>query len=78
MNPRHLRYASRAENEADKVRHGTSNRGERHGLSKLTASQVREIKQLSDARTNDELAELFGVKPPTIDAIRRGKRWKHI
>lgn len=41
---RNLRWATRAENEADKVRHGTANIGERNGQAKLTDEQVRQIK----------------------------------
>lgn len=38
-----IRWGTRAENMADKVRHGTSNRGMRCGTSKLTDEQVIEI-----------------------------------
>ena len=38
-----IRWGSRTDNEADKVLHGTSNRGERHGMSRLTDAQVRDI-----------------------------------
>src|SRR5690606_26723157 len=36
INPRHLRWASRADNMADTIKHGTAPRGERHGASRLT------------------------------------------
>lgn len=39
-----LRWATRAENEADKVRHGRSNRGERNGAAKLTDAQSAELR----------------------------------
>lgn len=40
-----LRWATRAENEADKVRHLRSNRGERNGSAKVTNAQAEEIRQ---------------------------------
>lgn len=41
-----LRWDTRSGNEADKLLHGTSNRGARNGMAKLTESQVREIREL--------------------------------
>lgn len=42
--PSNLRWATRAENEADKVVHGRSNRGERNGMAKVTDAQALELK----------------------------------
>ena len=41
-----LCWGTRSENERDKIKFGTSNRGERQGLSKLNEMQVRIIKRL--------------------------------
>jgi hypothetical protein len=51
-------------------------RGEQIGTSKLTASDVANIK--SSALGNKKLAEKYGVKPTHIWRIRTGKSWTHI
>lgn len=75
--PQNLTWKAPAENEADKVLHGTSNRGERQGLSKLTTDRVREIRQLYRAGgiKQKELAERYGVAQPQISAIVNRKQW---
>jgi hypothetical protein len=75
VNPRHLRWATQSENEQDKLLSGTSNRGSRHGLSKLTEDDVRAIRQLSRHTTQGELAKAFGISKWTVGDIIRRKRW---
>lgn len=75
VNGRHLRWATRAENEADKVFHGTSNRGERASSAKLTRDQVLEIRSLAGSMFNRTLGEMYGVTESTIRDIRSRKRW---
>lgn len=43
-NPKHLRWATRAENLGDKVEHGTHNRGSRNPSAKLTELDVQETR----------------------------------
>lgn len=73
INKRHIRWASRSENERDKVAHGRSNRGERQGLHKLTEGDVREIRKLwRKGEGSSHISEIFGVAPRTIrDAANR-------
>lgn len=73
--PNHLRWATHAENEADKRVHGTQPRGSRHGLSKLTETQVREIRQLRQSMSQRAVGDLFGVSRATIGEIDRQKNW---
>lgn len=73
VNPRHLRWATRNENAADTIVHGTSPRGERNGLAKLTAVDVVAIRTSSESRL--QLARRFGVHKATIDCIIWRKRW---
>jgi len=75
VNPRHLRWASESENMMDRVAHGTANRGERHGCSKLTADDVRKIKSLSGSASSFSVAVRFGVGQEAIQKIWRGERW---
>ena len=66
-------------------RFGTLN-GDSHGLhngygedntaSRLTAEQVKRIRQ--DGRSNRTIAKAYGVAGRTIDRIKRRESWKHI
>lgn len=71
-----LRWDTRKANEADRIRHGTHNRGERHGLSKLTDLEAREIKEkLTRGRSQRSLAKEYGVSTTCIADIQHGRRW---
>lgn len=75
VNKRHLSWKTRAENEADKVANGTSNRGERCGSAKLTEDQVLQIRRLDGQFSHAEIAVQFGVARQTISKIISGDRW---
>lgn len=75
VNPLHLRWATPHENQQDRVAHGTSNRGERAGLAKLTEEDVREIWQIKGTTPYPKIAEQFGVSASTISAIYNGYAW---
>jgi hypothetical protein len=74
-----LSWASPKTNQADRVVHGTSNRGERHGMVKLTESKVREIRSrvLAGERQSNLVREL-GVSPMTINDIVKFRTWRHV
>lgn len=76
VNPHHLRWATRSENEADKLQHGTHNRGERHGMAKLSAAEVLEIRSLRGQMLQKEIAEKFQVSKTTVAMIQARKAWK--
>lgn len=69
-----LRWATVAENEADKDRHGTRAVGERHGMAKLSWADVVKIRAAD--KSPRELAVEFGVVDWTIRDILAGRRWK--
>ena len=69
-----LRWATRMENMADTIVHGTRAAGERHGNSKLTAGNIIEIRHAKDV-TQRELAAKFGVVQSCIANIQAGRRW---
>lgn len=77
INPRHLRWGTGAENQADRVQDGTHGRGDRNPIAKLSAEQVRFIRANPDAPVK-ELATLCNVKPTTIYSVRSGKSWAHV
>lgn len=76
VHPKHLRWATRTENHADKKLHGTHLYGEKIANSKLTEKEVREIKE-STERVED-LAAKYGISRAHAYDIRAGKRWPHI
>lgn len=75
VNPHHLRWASKEDNEADKVMHGTSNRGSRHGMARLSEDDVRAMRTLKGAMSYSRIAAQFGVSYFTVWEILNGKRW---
>jgi len=77
VNPEHLVEGTKAQNQGDRVRDGTSNRGEKSFKSKLTAEQVLQIRSRSTEKHTD-LAKEFGVAIRSIGLIIHRKNWKHI
>ena len=76
VNPLHLRWATRKENNADRHRDGTHNMGERHALAKLTEPEVLAI--LQDPRTQKEIAADYGVSRQQISRIKTRRHWSHL
>lgn len=75
INPRHLRWATRKENCADQIEHGTAPRGENQGGSKLTKEQVREILSLKGIVLQRELAVRYGISQSHVSRIQRRGEW---
>lgn len=76
-NATNLRWATRANNHADKWRHGTMYAGERCHLSKLTADQARRaIEMRQTGMTFKRIGEEFGVTASNIFYIVKGKSWR--
>lgn len=77
VNPRHLYWALPVTNHADRIEHGTTNRGERQGQSRLTERQVREIRRLLGAgsMTLQQIGDLFGVHYSHVGHIKSGRAW---
>lgn len=76
MNPRHLRWATRSENEQDKVAHGTLRKGSAINTSKLGIEQAMEVKRRArGGESGVALALEFGITPAAVSAIKTGKNW---
>jgi hypothetical protein len=73
--PEHLRWATAQENSADRIAHGTANRGESQWNSKLTAANVSKIKAMRGTKTQKEIASQFGVSREVVSSIFRRKSW---
>jgi hypothetical protein len=71
-----LRWATHSENQMDRVRHGTSNRGARQHMSKLTADDILAIRRrLAAGHTQRSIADDHGIARTTVSSIAIGKSW---
>lgn len=76
VNPMHLRWATPRENSADRIRHGTTNRGEQGGRAKLRQADVLTIrKRLGAGETKSAIARDYSVSDFAIYAIATGRTW---
>ena len=94
VRPAHLFLGTNQENQLDASRKGISSAaqarwrsrhpdrpatGERHGMAKLTANQVREIRtQHSSGFSLSQIARDYGVSVGTIWFIIAGVHWKSV
>lgn len=75
VNPMHLRWATHAENQQDRVIHGTDSRGERNRKAKITAAAAKEIIRLRGKASLNELGKRFGLSRTAVGQIQTGKSW---
>lgn len=73
VNPRHLRWATKAEQSADMVADGTRANQRR---ARLTPEAVRQIR--ADARPAREIAEEHGIAPGYVSQIKHRTTWAHL
>jgi len=71
-----LAWGTKAENEADKVKHGTLLCGTANPASKLTEVDVLYIRASNERQV--DLAKIYGVSQAVISAVRLRKIWKHV
>jgi len=76
VNPDHLFCGTVKDNSDDKIAKGRSNRGSRHGMSKLSERDVVEIRHAQGSLRT--IANKYGVKPMAIHCIKARKTWKHV
>ena len=72
-NRKHLEWKTPAENQADRLVHGTDSRGERNGRAKLTKAQVLEIR--ASTKLQHELAAEYGIAGSAVHQIKLRKTW---
>lgn len=74
-----LRWDTKVNNNADKLIHGTHNKGSRHGMAKLTEESVRSIRENhAQGASKYSLAKQHGVSFATITFIVRRVTWLHV
>lgn len=74
-----LRWGTPKSNEADKLAHGTHNRGERCGTAVMSlldaASAVQRYRQ---GESSNAIAKEYGVTANHIARVARGERWPEV
>lgn len=78
--PENICWGTREDNQGpDRVRDGTSNRGERSGMAKLTEVIVSECRRRNaGGETAAALAAEFGISDGTMSRALRGETWTHV
>lgn len=75
-NPEHLETGTHYDNNHDAKSRGRSAIGEKHGMAKITESDV--VRILSSDEPDRELADRYSVGVPQIRNIRSRSSWKHV
>lgn len=78
INPNHLSWKTRADNQRDRLIHGTSGRGASFRREKLTPEQVAEIRILGVLLSKEEIGRRYEVSPSNIAKILNGTRWRNV
>lgn len=78
VNPAHLEIGTQSDNVSDAVERGRWRLGESSRQSKVTESQVLEIRELARAIPLTELSSRFGLSESNLSRIVNRKTWRHI
>jgi len=74
-----LIYGTQPENIADRGTHGTTARGSRQHLAKLTDEHVQQIRnRIQAGESQTALAMEFGVSECSVSDIKKGRTWRHL
>jgi hypothetical protein len=81
VNPSHLHLGTNQDNINDKCSRGRQRRGEQDPMAKLTATDVRRIRQHYAkgvrGRGYKALAKEYNLDPSTIRSLLLGETWRH-
>ena len=78
VNPAHLFLGTHEENMRDMRKKGRGTCGVKNKSAKITEAQAREILALKGAAKSKDLAQKYGLNYGAINAIWKGKAWRHI
>lgn len=78
-----LEYVTKSQNALHAVHVlgvGPDNRGERHGMHKLTKDTIKKIRELcaTGEYSYSQIGDMFKICPSAVCQIVKRKRWKHI
>lgn len=72
VNPAHISWKTKSENQIDRNRHGTQNRGR---FPRLTERQAAEIRALRGKMPQREIAKQYGTSRANVSLIHTGNSW---
>lgn len=78
---KNLKWDTPKNNNADKVKHGTHNRGECHLLARLSEKDILRMYKLFEKgnNTDSKIGKLFGIDDYRyVWSVRTGKSWKYL
>lgn len=78
IHPKHLRWATKIENHADQVVHGTRLIGAKNPSAVLNEAAVRRARAMRGQKAIREIASSFGVSFSCMRAVLAGETWKHV
>jgi len=79
VNPGHLFLGTNRDNVNDMVKKGRQTIGERNPMAKLTAEEVKEIRDLASVGwTHQFIADNYGATRPNVTMIIGHKTWKSV
>ncbi len=79
VRPDHLRIGTQLDNIADMVAKGRSCVGARNGQSRLTAPDVKRIRELvAGGQSQASVARAYSVSAAAVYLIVHGKNWRHV
>jgi hypothetical protein len=93
VNPLHLFLGTCFDNNRDAAQKGRTARaerngaytkperrryGEEHGMSQLTAAEVRRIRHLRGEMTQRDVAKMYDIGQAHVSAIQLGQAWRHV
>lgn len=81
VNPRHLSWKTRSENNRDKIEHGTHREGEEVNLASITEKQAKDVIRIAMNRPETkqkDISEMTGVTVSVVGKILRGERWRFV
>lgn len=79
VRPSHLFLGTHLDNSRDKQKKGRGNIGEKNGLAKLTAANVKRIRVLNErGYSQRKMAQEFNVTQATVSRAASGVHWKHL
>lgn len=75
MHPKHVRWATREENDIDRANMDGAQRGEKCGTAVLDRTQVLEIRALAGKMSQGNIAKKYGISLVQAHRIIHRERW---
>lgn len=76
MNPGHLSWKTKKDNEKDKLIHGTHRNGDKSESAKLNWDIVRSIRKDALSMRNCDIARKYGIDPRHTHKIIQNRSWR--